>query len=79
MKYRTVLIFSEVFCLLIFFHFLDSGLSVLNDLDFKSSEKNSLLSFTFLKPLEKAAIASLQSHKESIGVSAHFSFVVSFA
>ena len=59
MKYRTVLIFSEVFCLLIFFHFLDSGLSVLNDFDFKSSEKdgieNSLLSFTFFKTLRESS------------------------
>ena len=31
----------------------------------------------FLKPLEKAAIASLQSHKESIDISAHFSSVIS--
>ena len=33
----------------------------------------------FLKPLEKAAIASLQSHEESIDISAHFSSVISFA
>ena len=33
----------------------------------------------FLKPLEKAAIASLQSHKESIDIGAHFSSVISFA
>ena len=33
----------------------------------------------FLKPLEKAAIESLQSHKESKDISAHFSSVVSFA
>ena len=37
MKYRTVLIFSQVFCVLIFFHILDSGLSVLNDFDFDFS------------------------------------------
>ena len=38
MKYRTALIFSQVFfCILIFFHFLDSGLSVLNDFDFDFS------------------------------------------
>ena len=30
MKYCTDLIFGEVFCILIFFRFLDSGLSVLS-------------------------------------------------
>ena len=34
MKYRTDLILGEAFCLFIFFYFLDSGLSVLNDLQF---------------------------------------------
>ena len=48
MKYRTVLIFSEVFCLLIFVHFLDSGLSVFNDFDFKSSEKDGIEKFPFI-------------------------------
>ena len=37
MKYRTVLIFSQMFCISIFFHFLDSGLSVLNDFEFDFS------------------------------------------
>ena len=41
MKYRTVLIFSEVCCILIFFHFLDSGFSVLNDFDFDFSWRDS--------------------------------------
>ena len=41
MKYRTVLIFSQVFCVLIFFHTLDSGLSVLNDFDFDFSWRDS--------------------------------------
>ena len=39
--------------------------------------QNSLYPLHFLKPLEKAAIASLQSHKESIDISAHFSSVIS--
>ena len=34
MKYRTDLILGEAFCLFIFFYFLDSGLSVLNGLQF---------------------------------------------
>ena len=34
MKYSTDLILSEVFCIFIFFHFLDSGLPVLNGLHF---------------------------------------------
>ena len=47
-----------------------------------SSEKDGVAKFPFipyifLKPLEKAAIASLQSHKESIDISAHFSSVIS--
>ena len=33
-KYRTDLILGEAICLLIFFHFPDSGLSVLNGLHF---------------------------------------------
>ena len=41
MKYRTVLIFRQVFCILIFFHFLDSGLSVLNGFDFDFSWRDS--------------------------------------
>ena len=34
MKYRTDLILGEAFCIFIFFYFLDSGLSVLNGLQF---------------------------------------------
>ena len=34
MKYRTDLILGEAFCIFIFFHFLDSGISVLNGFDF---------------------------------------------
>ena len=34
LKYRTDLILGEAFCLFIFFYFLDSGLSVLNGLQF---------------------------------------------
>ena len=34
MKYRTDLILGEAFCLFISFYFLDSGLSVLNGLQF---------------------------------------------
>ena len=34
MKYRTDLILGETFCIFIFFYFLDSGLSVLNGLQF---------------------------------------------
>ena len=41
MKYRTVLIFSEVCCILIFFHFLDSGFSILNDFGFDFSWRDS--------------------------------------
>ena len=48
-----------------------------------SSEKDGVAkipfySLHFLKPLEKAEIASLQSHKESIDISAHCSSVISF-
>ena len=32
MKYRRDLILGEAFCIFIFFHFPDSGLSLLNDL-----------------------------------------------
>ena len=41
MKDRTVLIFRQVFCILFFFHFLDSGLSVLNGFDFYFSWRDS--------------------------------------
>ena len=34
MKYRRDLILGEAFCKFIFFYFLDSGLSVLNGLQF---------------------------------------------
>ena len=34
MKYRTDLIFGEAFCIFIFFYSLDSGLSVLDGLQF---------------------------------------------
>ena len=34
MKNRTDLILGEAFCIFIFFYFLDSGLSVLNGLQF---------------------------------------------
>ena len=34
MKYRNDLILGEAFCIFIFFHFLDSGISVLNGFDF---------------------------------------------
>ena len=34
MKYRTDLILGKAFCIFIFFYFLDSGLSVLNGLQF---------------------------------------------
>ena len=34
MKYRRDLILDEAFCKFIFFYFLDSGLSVLNGLQF---------------------------------------------
>ena len=55
MKYRTDLILGEAFCIFIFFYFLDSGLSVLNGLQFyfwlRDSENpqliNYFLSFVF--------------------------------
>ena len=51
MKYRTVLIFSEVFCTLIVFHFLDSLFSVLNGFDFYfswgDSENRELIDETY--------------------------------
>ena len=34
MKYRTHLILGEAFCIFMLFHFLDSGLSVMNGFDF---------------------------------------------
>ena len=34
MKYRSDLILGEAFCIFIYFYFLDSGLSVLNGLQF---------------------------------------------
>ena len=47
MKYRTDLILGEAFCLFIFFYFQDSGLSVLNGLQFyfwlRDSENRELL------------------------------------
>lgn len=57
MKYRTVLIFSQVFfCILIFFHFLDSGLSVLNGFDFyfswRDSENRELIDETCTVPVK---------------------------
>ena len=49
MKNRTDLILGEAFCIFIFFYFLDSGLSVLNGLQFyfrlRDSENRELLKF----------------------------------
>ena len=41
MKNRTDLILGEAFCIFIFFYFLDSGLSVLNGLQFYFRSRDS--------------------------------------
>ena len=53
MKYSTDLILSEVFCIFIFFHFLDSGLPVLNGLHFyfRWRDSENRMKMIFLLPL----------------------------
>ena len=63
MKNRTDLILGEAFCIFIFFYFLDSGLSVLNGLQFyfrlRDSENRELTEcFLILHLLRKQDIST---------------------